>query len=237
MNATTPKAPAGARLLVMAALLLPACADDNVKPQEPIAPHADTTAYPEDPQLVPPEPPAEPPDPSDFEANSGALTDDPFGAPKNVPKMHDKSDDSLKDVPETPADQLNLPTDAGLDAAGEAGAAAGKLPVAKTPKTTPTLPDAPPPPAKYPDKKKKKSAGDNGGKKAEGGVVVRYVVPKLLNIRAKPEPRGKIVRQAAVGTKLSCRVEGLYCRIKDGEFVRASQLSLKPPKKLPKARP
>lgn len=142
-------------LCFLAACLVIGCTETNVKPQEPIAPQSDTTAYPEDPQLVQPDAPAEVPDPSDFDADTGALTDDPFGPPKNIPRMEDKSDDTLKDVPETPADQLNIPTDEALDAAAKTN----QPQYNKSQKATPSIPAPPPPAPKYPDKKKKKKAG------------------------------------------------------------------------------
>ncbi len=210
-------------LLLLAALLPLGCADDDLKPQEPVVPATDTSHYPEDPQLAPPEPPAEAPDPSDFDADTGALTDDPFGAPKGVPKMNDKSDDTLKDVPETPADQLNIPADEGMDAAAKAN----QKRYDKTKTATPTVPDATPPGATKPPTR---GAGGKTGKKPEG-TVTRFVVPKMLNVRAKPDTKAKVVRHVAAGTRLECAPVGLYCKLKDGEFVRASQLSAKPVKK------
>jgi hypothetical protein len=49
----------------------------------------------------------------------------------------------------------------------------------------------------------------------------------MLNVRSKPDPKARIVRALKGGDRIICTMQGNYCKIKDGEFVRSTQLSEK----------
>ncbi len=223
-------------------LTVVACTGDEEKPQEPIAPTADTSAYPEDPALASPEDPpgigsnaegaaggdtsvnAEPGIEEPVDNDAGALTEDPFGSPKNVPKMNDKSDDSLKDVPETPPEELDIPVGEGMEGASQQGQGPAVRP---TGKVTPKAP--------FKGKTVKKKSGKSKAAAASqppAGKATRYVKPIMLNVRAKPDGKAKVVRRLLGGAKIFVEAQGEWSKLKDDQWVRTSQLSEAPTKKV-----
>lgn len=208
--------------------VLAGCTGDDVAPQEPVQPTEEATPYPDDPALAGPaadnQPADEPaaPDadgqggaPSDTPAAddaTGSLSDDPFGAPKDMPKMQDEPADDTSDSDATMpppeedyGDAFDNPTTAPATPAGKA---------------TPSAP------GNKKGKKKTSSIGPGAGK------VTRYVNAMLLNVRNAPRSNAKVVRRLLGGAKIYVEEKGTYAKIKNGQWVRTKYLSAEPTEKV-----
>lgn len=207
-------------VMVIAMLLVSSCADSaESDPQEPVAPSAGESPYPEDPDLKPADPDGASP-PKDEEL-PGQLTEDPFGAPKLGASGADEGI-----AASTPSDEtLPLP-ETDLSASFNDAASPASEPAAK-PKAAPAA-----------NKKKSLSATKAAGKASKasaattGKKVTRYVRPTMLNVRAKPSLKAPVVKRLLGGSSIEVELHGAYAKIGEGQWVRSKHLSATPTKKI-----
>jgi uncharacterized protein YgiM (DUF1202 family) len=229
--------------LVLALAPLACTNDDDTPPQEPVAPTDEAPVYPADAAAAPetdtsaPDFPAssETPPPSTeadaaaaqadatpqppAEEMTGELSDDPLGAPKDIPTMKDDASE-----PDSFEQQTSPAPGAAADDSGIDADATGAFdePAAAAPSGAPA----------HVGKAPRKSAGHGGAgksKAAAGGAhVTRYVDAIMLNVRSKPTPRAPVVRRLLGGAKITVSDKGRYAKIKDGEWVRTKFLSAQP---------
>lgn len=88
-------------------------------------------------------------------------------------------------------------------------------------------------PQPKPSQKRASEAGPRP--KRASKKLIRYVSATMLNVRSKPSPRAKIVRQLLGGTKLSVELHGKYAKIKNGQWCSSRYLSATPTRKVSRA--
>lgn len=201
--------------LFAASLSTFACTNDDTQVEEPVTEDIDTSTYPDDPDLDNPSTDIYGGGESDIANDeSVGLTDDPFGADTGD---HTGSF-SGSDFDEAAAPDTGMAADDGIDAGADAWIDEG---------TTLTENDS----------SGDWSSNDSSSAQSSGGKEVRYVDAILLNVRARPSVRSKIVRRLLGGARVyvQTNVGGGYAKYKNGQYIKQKYLSSTPTKKVSRA--
>jgi len=235
---------------IIFALALPCCSgDESDKPQEPVAPSAEATPYPEDPDLAKGDALEGPQDGTKSDESKGdqqigALADQPFPDNKN-PSEGTAATDSGPDTPAATAGEPTVRGDA--DSEQLQGAFNDNQPnyqPAPGSSQSPTIPDVGPASdgnqaggskaAAEPGKIR--NSGKRSAKHAGNGTVgaTRYVDAVMLNVRSKPNSKAPIVRRLLGGATVKVEIRGKWAKIKNGQWLRAKYLSEAPTRNVSK---